>query len=176
VGWVLLRKIFFAAARLQTRLFVAPHKKEDRSNMQANNTTKTLSGEPVGGVLLFVRDCKQSDLQPGYNKFFSTAGTGQAGRRRRACLGERPCCRWRPAGGRQTEPACRTYRAPWGSTTATIAFFRAQCCGAVAVLSFGEPKKRHVCNKRLELLAVDGTGAFDSKCPLCSSDRIRSGE
>jgi hypothetical protein len=41
---------FFALARLQTRLFAAPHKKEDRPHLQANNTTKTLSGGPAGGV------------------------------------------------------------------------------------------------------------------------------
>jgi hypothetical protein len=40
----------FAAARLQTRLFAAPHKKVDRPHLQANNTTKTLSGRPAGGV------------------------------------------------------------------------------------------------------------------------------
>jgi hypothetical protein len=40
----------FVAARLQTRLFAAPHKKEDRSHPQVNNTTKTLSGGPAGGA------------------------------------------------------------------------------------------------------------------------------
>jgi hypothetical protein len=38
----------FVAVRLQTRLFAAPHKKEDRSHPQVNNTTKTLSGGPAG--------------------------------------------------------------------------------------------------------------------------------
>jgi hypothetical protein len=40
----------FVAARLQTRLFAAPHKKEDRPHPQVNNTTKTLSGGPAGGT------------------------------------------------------------------------------------------------------------------------------
>jgi hypothetical protein len=49
----------FVAARLQTRLFAAPHKKEDRSHPQVNNTTKTLSGGPAGGAYPpFVRGCK----------------------------------------------------------------------------------------------------------------------
>jgi hypothetical protein len=42
----------FVAARLQIRLFAAPHKKEDRSHPQVNNTTKTLSGGPAGGAYL----------------------------------------------------------------------------------------------------------------------------
>jgi hypothetical protein len=40
----------FVAVRLQTRMFVAPHKKEDRSRPQVNNTTKTLPSGPTGGV------------------------------------------------------------------------------------------------------------------------------
>jgi hypothetical protein len=40
----------FVAVRLQTRLFAAPHKKEDRPHPQVNNTTKTLSGGPAGGA------------------------------------------------------------------------------------------------------------------------------
>jgi hypothetical protein len=40
----------FVAAGLQTRPFAAPHKNEDRPHLQVNNTIKTLSGGPVGGV------------------------------------------------------------------------------------------------------------------------------
>jgi hypothetical protein len=78
--------------------------------MQANNTTKTLSGEPVGGVLLFVRDCKQSDLQPGYNNFFSTAGTGQAGADALAWENGLAAGGGRRAGGKPNLPAAHTAR------------------------------------------------------------------
>lgn len=40
----------FVATRLQTRLFTVPHKKEDISYPQVNNTTKTLSDGPAGGA------------------------------------------------------------------------------------------------------------------------------
>jgi hypothetical protein len=53
----------FAAARLQTRMFAAPHKNEDRPHLQVNNITKTLPGGHAGGIYYpFCEGCLQQKI------------------------------------------------------------------------------------------------------------------
>jgi hypothetical protein len=55
----------FATARLQTKMFTAPHKKENRPHLQVNNTTKTICSRTIANFfpMVTVALCDHAEVQ-----------------------------------------------------------------------------------------------------------------